>query len=80
MRRAWQTPNGAPLLLPGQTPPDLPYTIELVDTVLGDQPRIIARAADLPLAQAMYRAALAEYPAGSVLLKHGEAVLHRSGH
>ena len=58
---------------------DLEFTVEHWDGSPGTAPRVIARAENLRLAEAMFEAAATDYPAGLTLLKRGEIVLRRTG-
>jgi hypothetical protein len=60
---------------PGEKSDKLPYSIELFDESNSAVERVLARAAKISLARAIFRAALAEHPDRRIILRHGSHIV-----
>ena len=78
MRRAWEPRKGRSPVPQGASPLDLAYTVEHWSGAPKSKVRVIGRAAELGVAEAIFEAAAREYRPGVLLLKQGDTVLRRN--
>jgi hypothetical protein len=73
-------PSSASSERPDPSPPEqLPYAVELWNLSRTAPERVIARAASLTLARAIFVAAAGEHPGRKVVLRRGAQALQESG-
>ena len=64
---------------PANRTDELSYAVELWDEHRKSVEKIMARAANLSLARAIFRAALEENPGRRIVLRHGERIVEDNG-